>query len=431
LNNLINKKKYGIELSREEIYYIIDNYTKGEIPDYQMSAFLMAVYFKGFTSRELYDFSMAMAESGEINKFSELDYFICDKHSTGGVGDKVSLVLGPILSSIGVKVLKMSGRGLGFTGGTIDKLECFEGIDLFPDRETFVKRLKDIGISWAGQTSNLAPADKLIYALRDVTGTVDSIPLIASSIMSKKLASGADGIVLDVTCGSGAFMKSIESARELSKTMIKIGEMNNKKMRAVITNMEEPLGYAIGNNLEVIEAIETLKGRDVTDLLLVTLTIGAEMAVMSGVAKTTDIAKEMMIYSIKSGKALDKMKEWIKTQGGRIDYIDNTELFEKAPYITEVRANKEGYIKEINGEKLGNLLIELGGGRKKKEDDIDKRVGIVLNKKISDYIRQEDIIAYIYSSTIDDIVNISAELLSSFFITDELIKKKNVILDIL
>jgi pyrimidine-nucleoside phosphorylase len=431
LNNLINKKKYGIELSREEIYYIIDNYTKGEIPDYQMSAFLMAVYFKGFTSRELYDFSMAMAESGEINKFSELDYFICDKHSTGGVGDKVSLVLGPILSSIGVKVLKMSGRGLGFTGGTIDKLECFEGIDLFPDRETFVKRLKDIGISWAGQTSNLAPADKLIYALRDVTGTVDSIPLIASSIMSKKLASGADGIVLDVTCGSGAFMKSIESARELSKTMIKIGEMNNKKMRAVITNMEEPLGYAIGNNLEVIEAIETLKGRDVTDLLLVTLTIGAEMAVMSGVAKTTDIAKEMMIYSIKSGKALDKMKEWIKTQGGRIDYIDNTELFEKAPYITEVRANKEGYIKEINGEKLGNLLIELGGGRKKKEDAIDKRVGIVLNKKISDYIRQEDIIAYIYSSTIDDIVNISAELLSSFFITDELIKKKNVILDIL
>jgi len=431
LNNLINKKKYGIELSREEIYYIIDNYTKGEIPDYQMSAFLMAVYFKGFTSRELYDFSMAMAESGEINKFSELDYFICDKHSTGGVGDKVSLVLGPILSSIGVKVLKMSGRGLGFTGGTIDKLECFEGIDLFPDRETFVKRLKDIGISWAGQTSNLAPADKLIYALRDVTGTVDSIPLIASSIMSKKLASGADGIVLDVTCGSGAFMKSIESARELSKTMIKIGEMNNKKMRAVITNMEEPLGYAIGNNLEVIEAIETLKGRDVTDLLLVTLTIGAEMAVMSGVAKTTDIAKEMMIYSIKSGKALDKMKEWIKTQGGRIDYIDNTELFEKAPYITEVRANKEGYIKEINGEKLGNLLIELGGGRKKKEDAIDKRVGIVLNKKISDYIRQEDIIAYIYSSTIDDIVNISAELLSSFFITDELINKKNVILDIL
>lgn len=395
---LIDKKKNGEKLTRDEIYYIVDGYTNGKIPDYQMSAFLMAVCFQGMNDEEIYHFTMAMTESGETIDLSSVNGKVIDKHSTGGVGDKVSLILGPLVAACGVPVAKMSGRGLGHTGGTIDKLECFDGFDVSPSEDEFMRNVNTIGISWAGQTSKLAPADKKIYALRDVTATVDCIPLIASSVMSKKLASGAAGIVLDVTYGSGAFMKDTDSAMELARVMVDIGKKNGKEMAAVITNMDEPLGYAVGNNLEVIEAIECLRNKGPEDVMAVTYALGSHMLVMNGRCSDMEEAKILLKEKITDGSAYRKMKEWISTQGGNADLVDNPELFEKAPYVFDViYEGAKGYVEAIDGKKIGLAVQRLGGGRTSKDDIIDKTVGVVLCKKVGNSLENGDILARIYS----------------------------------
>lgn len=400
--DLIDKKKNSLELSTDEIKYVIKNYTNGVIPDYQMSAFLMAVCLRDMSERETYDMTMAMADSGEYVDFSSVGKKIIDKHSTGGVGDKVSLILGPLVASVGVVVGKMSGRGLGFTGGTIDKLESFKGFITNPDIDTFINRAKEIGISWSGQTENLAPADKKIYALRDVTATVDSIPLIASSIMSKKLASGADGIVMDITCGHGAFMKCQEDAEKLAEMMISIGKKNNKQIMAVLTRMNEPLGNTVGNTLEVIEAIEFLKGRYEKDLYDVTMELGAQMVIFSGLCHSREKAINLLSESLESGLAIKKMEQWISSQGGNCEYVNNPGLFKLGKIKKVLRFNakngKPFYIEKIDGKKIGLACVLLGGGRKEKSDIIDPEVGIKFLKKVGDKVTNDDIIVVIYAN---------------------------------
>ncbi|MFQ9934588.1 MAG: thymidine phosphorylase [Lachnospiraceae bacterium] len=327
---LIDRKKNNGELKRKELYYIVNGYTNGDIPDYQMAAFLMAVCFNGMSEEETYNFTMAMKESGDELDLSGIKGAVVDKHSTGGVGDKVSLVMGPMVAACGVPVAKMSGRGLGYTGGTIDKLESFTGFNTSPSVHEFIKNVNDIGISWAGQTANLAPADKKIYALRDVTATVDSMPLIASSIMSKKLAAGAAGIVLDVTYGTGAFMENPKEAEMLARLMIKIGRRQGKKMAAVITDMNEPLGCAVGNSIEVIEAINVLNGKGPDSVLEVALVLGSHMLLLNGRCSSLSEAKALLLNTIKNGSALKKMAQWVERQGGNGEMVYNTELFKKA-----------------------------------------------------------------------------------------------------
>ena len=396
--DLIEKKRDGFELSKEEIDFIIEGYTKGDIPDYQMAAFAMSVFFKGMNDIESTNLAIAMLNSGDAMDLSMIDGVKVDKHSSGGVGDKVSLVLAPMVASLGIKFAKMSGRGLGHTGGTLDKLESIPGYNIYLTYEEFVKQVNKIGLAIVGQTGNLTPADKKLYALRDVTATVNSIPLIASSIMSKKLASGSNAICLDVKVGSGAFMKDIESASKLAELMVQIGKNAGRSMTAILTDMDEPLGFAIGNQLEVIEAINTLKGNGPKDLTDICLEIGSYLVVDAKVANTFEEAKELLKAQIANGEALKKLAELAEAQGGDGSYVLNPTKFESAKEIIPVIAKEAGYITYINALEIGVSSMLLGGGRETMNDIIDPAVGIVLNKKIEDYVQPGDVLAYVHTN---------------------------------
>ena len=399
--DIIEKKRDKRELSKEEIEYFVFEYTNGNIKDYQAAALIMAIYLNGMTDEETTNLTLSMANSGEILDLSTLNKIIVDKHSTGGVGDKVSLILLPIVSSLGVPVAKMSGRGLGFTEGTVDKLQSIPGYQTEIEIEKFIKNVKQIGISMISQTFNLAPADKKLYSLRDSISCVESIPLIASSIMSKKIASGAQKIVLDVTVGKGAFMKNIEDARTLANKMIKIGKLVNKQTICVLTNMDEPLGHNVGNSLEVIEAIKFLQGEMPDDLKQVVLTLGAYMIKLSGLGEDLENNKNKMLENIENGKAYDKFKQLIEAQGADASYIEDVESIPKANFIEPIYSKMNGYIYEINSKEIGKLASYLGAGREKKEDSIDYQVGIILNKKVSDKVKEDDVIAYIHANNIE------------------------------
>ena len=397
--DLIEKKRDGNELSTKEIEYIITKYTNGEIPDYQISALLMAIFYQDMTDREITDLTLAIAHSGDVIDLSPLDGIKVDKHSTGGVGDTTTLILAPLVASVGVTVAKMSGRGLGYTGGTLDKLEAIPGFQIELSDEAFIRIFNESKVAVIGQSGNLAPADKKLYALRDVTATVDSIPLIASSIMSKKIAAGADAIVLDVTTGDGAFMKNIEDARRLAKTMTSIGKLAHRQTVAVISDMSEPLGEAIGNSLEVVEAIETLNGNGPEDLLEMCYALGSQMVVLANQAATIEEARSLLQEALESGKALDKFKEMIRNQGGDDSIVDQPERLLTAKYVVELPAKSSGIVSKLVANELGIAAMMLGAGRKTKEDDIDHAVGLKLNKKIGDPVKEGESLLTIYSNT--------------------------------
>ena len=393
--DIIAKKRDSKELSKEEIEYFIKEYTKGNIQDYQASALIMAIYINGMNDREITDLTLAMAHSGEVLDLSCFGENVVDKHSTGGVGDKVSIILLPIIASLGVPVAKMSGRGLGFTGGTVDKMESIPGYRTNVEIEEFIEDVKKVGISMIGQTMNLAPADKKIYALRDTISCVENIPLIASSIMSKKIASGANKIVIDVTVGKGAFMKNKEDAQKLAEQMIRIGELAGREVRCVLTPMDEPLGYSIGNSLEVIEAINFLKGDMPKDLKDVVLELGANMLQLAGKGENIEENKLKILENIENGNAYNKFVEMVKNQGGDISFVEDTTKFKKSKYTLAVVTKKTGKVTEINAENIGKLACYLGAGRVNKDDKIEPDVGIVLNKKVGEEVLEDDFLAYI------------------------------------
>ena len=417
--DLIIKKKRGGELSAEEIRWMIREYTDGNIPDYQMSAMMMAICFVGMTDEETKDLTLAMAHSGDVLDLSAICGIKVDKHSTGGVGDKTSLVLAPLVASLGAPVAKMSGRGLGHTGGTIDKLESFTGFrtDLTPDE--FIRNVNTIHIAIAGQTANLAPADKKLYALRDVTGTVDQMSLIASSIMSKKLASGADGIVLDVKTGDGAFMKSFRDAKALAEEMVSIGRLAGKDVSAVISDMDQPLGNAVGNALEVKEAIDTLRGRGPEDLEELVLTLGALMTVKAGKAPDTERAREMLKEKLENGEAFRVFKEFIRAQGGDPEEAEHPERLPAAKYQEEVLSDREGYVSDICTEEIGRISLLLGGGRETKESEIDLAVGVILLRKKGGYIRKGEPLAVIHANSREKMKEAEKRLLAAYTVTEE------------
>ena len=393
--DIISKKRDAEELNKEEIDYFVQGYTKGEVKDYQAAALIMAIYINGMNDREITDLTLAMAHSGDVLDLSSFGTTVVDKHSTGGVGDKVSIILLPIIASMGVPVAKMSGRGLGFTGGTVDKMESIPGYRTNIEIDEFIKNVENIGISMIGQTMNLAPADKKIYALRDSISCVENIPLIASSIMSKKIASGANKIVLDVTVGKGAFMKTKEDAQKLAEQMVRIGNLVGREVRCILTPMDEPLGFAVGNSLEVIEAINFLKGDMPKDLKEVVLELGANMLQLAGKGDNIEENKIKMLENIENGSAYNKFVEMVQNQGGDISYIEDTTKFEKSKYISAVVTDKTGIVKEINAEEIGKLACYLGAGRINKEDKIESNVGIILNKKVGDSVDEQDFLAYI------------------------------------
>ena len=397
IQDIIEIKRDGHKLSKEQIEYFVNNYTNGNITDYQAAALVMAIYINGMDEEEITNLTLAMANSGDILDLSELG-IVVDKHSTGGIGDKVTLILAPIIASLGIPVAKMSGRGLGYTGGTADKLEAIPGYNVVLDEKQFIENVKEIGISLITQTANLAPADKKIYALRDSINCVESIPLIASSIMSKKIASGANKIVLDVTCGSGAFMKTKEDAKKLAETMEKIGKLAGRETVAVITNMDQPLGKYVGNTLEVIEAIEALNGHWQEDVKEVVLLLGANMIKLAGKGDDLEENKVKMLEQIENGEALSKFKELVVKQGGDVSYIEDLEKFPKAKYKLPVIATKSGIINKLNAEEVGKIAMKLGAGRLRKEDEIIKEVGIELNKKVGNNVEIGDILAYIHGN---------------------------------
>ena len=396
--DLILKKKQGGELSTDEIRYMIEGFTEGSIPDYQMSAMTMAICFRGMTPRETVDLTLALRDSGDVLDLSGIKGVKVDKHSTGGVGDKTSLALTPIIAALGVPVAKMSGRGLGHTGGTIDKLECFDGFTTALSEEQFAGNVNTIGIAIAGQTANLAPADKKLYALRDVTATVDQMSLIASSIMSKKLASGSDAIVLDVKTGNGAFMKKLEDSRALAKEMVSIGTMAGKKTVAVITDMDQPLGRAVGNSLEVREAIDTLRGEGPADFKEVVFALGSQMLMLAGRAADEKEARALMEGVIEDGSALDKFAQFVRAQGGDAAPVYDTSLLPVAGKTLEVTAKESGYVHRILAEDIGIACMTLGGGRETKESAIDLSVGIILEKKNGDAVSDGEVLATIYGN---------------------------------
>ena len=393
--DIIAKKRDSKELTKQEIEYFVKEYTAGSITDYQAAALIMAIYINGMNDREITDLTLAMAHSGEVLDLSCFGENVVDKHSTGGVGDKVSIILLPIIASLGVPVAKMSGRGLGFTGGTVDKMESIPGYKTNISIEDFIEDVKKVGISMIGQTMNLAPADKKIYALRDAISCVENIPLIASSIMSKKIASGANTIVIDVTVGKGAFMKNKEDAQKLAEQMIRIGKLAGREVRCVLTPMDEPLGYAVGNSLEVIEAINFLKGNMPKDLKDVVLELGANMLQLAGKGENIEENKLKMLKNIENGAAFNKFEEMVKNQGGDISYLEDTTKFKKSKYTIAVVAEEDGIVKEINAEEIGKLACYLGAGRVNKDDKIEPDVGIVLNKKVGDEVMVNDFLAYI------------------------------------
>ena len=393
--DIIAKKRDSKELTKQEIEYFVKEYTAGSITDYQAAALIMAIYINGMNDREITDLTLAMAHSGEVLDLSCFGENVVDKHSTGGVGDKVSIILLPIIASLGIPVAKMSGRGLGFTGGTVDKMESIPGYKTNISIEDFIEDVKKVGISMIGQTMNLAPADKKIYALRDAISCVENIPLIASSIMSKKIASGANKIVIDVTVGKGAFMKNREDAQKLAEQMIRIGKLAGREVRCVLTPMDEPLGYAVGNSLEVIEAINFLKGNMPKDLKDVVLELGANMLQLAGKGENIEENKLKMLKNIENGAAFNKFEEMVKNQGGDISYLEDTTKFKKSKYTIAVVAKEDGTVKEINAEEIGKLACYLGAGRVNKDDKIEPDVGIVLNKKVGDEVMVNDFLAYI------------------------------------
>lgn len=411
--DIIIKKRDGHKLTKEEIKFFIDGYVKGDIPDYQASAFNMAVLFKGMDEDEIAWITDSMLHSGLVMDLTSLKGVKVDKHSTGGVGDKTSLVLGPMVASCGATLAKMSGRGLGHTGGTLDKLESIPGLTIQVNEKDFIKQVNEIGIAIIGQTTSLVPADKKLYALRDVTGTVESIPLIASSVMSKKLASGSDTILLDVTFGEGAFMKNIDSARELAKTMVEIGKSLNRDTRAVLSDMNEPLGFAIGNALEVKEAINALKGNGPKDLMELCYTCGSIMLEQAKVVSSKEEGLKLLHKCIEDGSAFNKFVDMVRMQHGDTSYILHPEKFELAKHIVEVRSDKAGYISRINALEIGESAMRLGAGRETLEDSIDMSAGIILRKKVGDYVNAGDIIFEVHTN-IEDFEKIINDIKSAF-----------------
>ncbi|MFY1068970.1 pyrimidine-nucleoside phosphorylase [Enterococcus sp. AD013-P3] len=399
--DLIEKKRDGQVLSKEEIRFIIDKYTDGTIPDYQMSALLMAIYFEDMTDEEITELTLAMAHSGEVIDLSSIEGIKVDKHSTGGVGDTTTLVLAPLVAAIGVPVAKMSGRGLGFTGGTLDKLEAIPGFQIEIADEDFIRIVNESKVAVIGQSGDLAPADKKLYALRDVTATVSSIPLIASSIMSKKIAAGADAIVLDVTTGDGAFMKNIEDAKRLAHTMVRIGKLADRQVMAVVSDMSQPLGEAIGNSLEVVEAIETLQGKGPADLLEMCYALGSQMVVLAKAAETLAEARQMLQEALESGAALEKFKEMIRNQGGDDTVVDQPERLLTANYEIELPAQTAGVVTKLVANEIGVAAMLLGAGRKTKEDSIDYAVGLKLHKKVGDPVAAGESLLTIYANSED------------------------------
>ena len=431
IQEIIAKKRDGKELSKEDIEYFVSKYTDGTITDYQAAALVMSIYINGMNKEETTALTLEMSKSGDILDLSEISKNVIDKHSTGGVGDKITLVLMPIIASLGIPVAKMSGRGLGFTGGTVDKLESIPGYKTEIPVNEFIENVKKIGISVIGQTKNLAPADKKIYALRDTINCVGSMPLIASSIMSKKIAAGANKIVLDVTCGSGAFMKNKEDATELSNMMKDIGALANRETVCVLTNMNEPVGYAVGNTLEIIEVVECLKNNIPEDIKEIITTIGSYIIKLSGKNDDLKENKKMIIENIKNGKAYNKFLELVQNQDGDIEYIKNTDKFEKAKYIIPVLSDKDGFVEELNAEKIGLISVALGAGRVKKEDSIDKAVGIVLNKKISDKVQKGDVLAYVHANDEEKGKEAAEKIKNIYKISEVEIKKEKIILGII
>ena len=429
--DLILKKKRGEELTNEEICYMISGYTKGDIPDYQMSAMMMTICFQGMTPEETKNLTLAMAESGDVLDLSEIEGIKVDKHSTGGVGDKTSLVLGPMVASLGVAVAKMSGRGLGHTGGTIDKLESFTGFTTGISKETFIKNVNEIHMAIAGQTADLAPADKKLYALRDVTGTVDQMSLIASSIMSKKLASGADAIVLDVKTGDGAFMKTLEDSKALAEAMVSIGKLAGKKMAAIISDMDQPLGNAVGNILEVKEAIDTLHGNGPKDLEELVLTLGSYMVVAAEKAETLEEARERLALSLQNGSAFESFKKFVVAQGGSDEEVLHPEKLPVARYVKDVLCEEEGFIAKIQTEEIGRISLLLGGGRETKESAIDLTVGLVLNKKRGDKVQKGDVLATIHANDKEKLVQAKDRLRKAYAIVDTAVQNEAIIKDII
>ena len=428
--DIITKKKLGGVLTEQEIHFIIDGYVKGEIPDYQVSALLMAICFNGLNDEEQYFLVKEMLESGEVNDLSGINGICVDKHSTGGVGDKTTLVIAPVLASCGLKLAKMSGRGLGHTGGTLDKLESIPGFKIALTTDEFFKQVNETGLAVVGQTANIAPADKKLYALRDVTGTVESIGLIAGSIMSKKLASGAHTILLDVKVGDGAFMKNIESAEELAKSMVRIGNSFGRKTVAMLTDMDQPLGEAIGNSLEVIEAIDTLKGKGPKQFEDLCYQICVEMLTVSGVCKTNEEALTLVKEKIASGEALEKLKLMIEYQNGNSNVLNDYSLFGEAKEIVPVLATQDGYVKTIKTTSIGTAAMVLGAGRATMNDVIDPTVGIKVYKKVGDKITKGEKIADVYTNGKNTETAIKT-ILDSYVITKEEVKPRDIVLKVI
>ena len=423
--DIIAKKRDKGTLSRDEIHFFIKNYVDGSIKDYQASALLMAIYLNGMNNEEISILTDEMMHSGEVMNLDSIEGIKVDKHSTGGVGDKVSLILGPMIASAGAKLAKMSGRGLGHTGGTLDKLESIPGMRINLSKDEFIQQVKKIGISIIGQNSKLVPADKKIYALRDVTSTIGSIPLIASSVMSKKLASGSDAILLDVKYGSGAFMKDIDSAKELAITMVNIGKHLNKDVKAEVTPMDQPLGLAVGNNLEIKEVIATLKGNGPKDLFELCIDSGAIMLMQAKITKTKEEGVKILQENVKNGKAFDKFVEFVNAQGGDVSYILDPSKFEMAKNIVPIYSKKSGYINRIDAMTIGISSMRLGGGRETLDDIIDMSAGIVLNKKLGDEVRENELLCTIYTNkTENDYLPIIENVYNSFKIDENLIYKK-------
>lgn len=415
--DIIEKKRDGKELTKAEINFVVTGYTKDEIPDYQVSALAMSIFFNDMTNEEIANLTLAMAESGEMIDLSAIKGIKVDKHSTGGVGDTTTIVLAPLVAAVGVPVAKMSGRGLGHTGGTIDKLEAIPGFNVEISNEDFIEFVNRDQVAVIGQSGDLAPADKKLYALRDVTGTVDSIPLIASSIMSKKIAAGADAIVLDVTTGDGAFMKNEKDAERLARTMVQIGKLANRQTMAIISDMSQPLGLAIGNSLEIKEAIDALNGQGPEDLMEMVYVLGSQMVVLAKKAETLEEARKMLEEAIQSGAAIEKFKVMVRNQGGDASVIDHPEKLPQAKYVIDLPAKKSGVVSEMVADQLGIAAMILGAGRRTKEDQIDFSVGLMLRKKVADSVVEGETLVTIYANS-PDVEDVKAKIYESITIAE-------------
>ncbi|MYL32668.1 pyrimidine-nucleoside phosphorylase [Pontibacillus yanchengensis] len=426
--DIIAKKRDGYTLTKEEIDFFVEGYTNGDVPDYQASALCMAIFFQDMNDEERANITTAMVDSGDTIDLSPIEGIKVDKHSTGGVGDTTTLILGPLVASLDVPVAKMSGRGLGHTGGTIDKLEAVPGFHVEIDKSQFIDLVNTNKLSVIGQTGNLTPADKKLYGLRDVTATVNSIPLIASSIMSKKIAAGADAIVLDVKTGAGAFMKSLEDSKALAEAMVRIGNHVGRNTMAVISDMNQPLGRAIGNALEVEEAIETLKGNGPEDLTELCLTLGSQMVVLAGKADTLDEARQKLEENMKNGKALEKFGTFLKSQGGDERVVEDSSVMPKASYQIELNAKKSGYVSDIVADEIGTAAMMLGAGRATKESEIDLAVGLYLNKKVGDYVEEGESLLTIYANQ-EDVEDVKEKLYKNITISDEKVSAPTLIHD--